>query len=403
MLKGPVWLINKYATPKKYPRHFGMGKALVDQGIDTTLICSVSNSVAPEDPPQFKGWKKVEYHEGLRVIWLNGPKISNNGLVRVLSWFWFELKVILTMWRDKSKPEAILSSSLSILSVWSGWILARRHGARFSFEVRDIWPLSLIELGGYSSGHPLVRFLSFTEKFGYKRANVIIGTMPNLAEHVGGLNPEWTDKTICVPQGVDTAIFNENSQSLPKEFIEAYIPEGKFIVAYAGTLNSNNPIDTLIEAASELAESHPQIHFIILGKGENREKYIGETSQLSNISFPPAIPKQQMAHFLSFVDVGYDAFSSTLAKYGLSRNKWIDYMYNACVIVCSYDGYQSMINEVDAGYFVEYGNAKALKLKLVEIYGLPKKQLDEMSSRAKKYIEEERSFTRLANSYKKYL
>lgn len=399
MLEGPVWLINKYATPKKYPRHFGLGKALVKKGIPTTVICSVSNNAAPDDPPVFSGKLKVENHEGLRVIWLNGSKISENGFQRILSWLSFEWKVIRIMWNDKEKPEAILASSLSVFSVISGWILSRRHNSRFSFEVRDIWPLSLIELGNYSPSNPLIRVISFIEKFGYKRAKTIIGTMPNLIEYVESINGEWSKKTICVPQGQDTRKVGEISCELSKEFVDKYLKEKQFIVAYAGTLNPNNPIDALLGAAEILDSQKEIIHFIVLGEGSNKKMYQEKFGHLSNVSFPPALPKDQIAHFMSFVHVGYDAFSSRLAKYGLSRNKWIDYMSNKCIVICSYNGFQSMLNESGSGFFVPYGDAKALADKIQEVYSMSPGDREKMGQRAQDFIVENRDYNELANLY----
>jgi glycosyltransferase involved in cell wall biosynthesis len=403
MCKGSYWIISKYSTPQKYPRHFGIGKALCRAGANTTLICSVSNSLAPDDVPRFRGWKKIEDHEGLKVIWLNGPKLTKNGVLRILSWFLFEIKVVITMWRVKEKPQAILSSSLSLLSVFSGILLSIRHGARFSFEVRDIWPLSLIELSGISPKNLFVRFLSFAERLGYRKANTIVGTMPNLKEHVAHINKAWEDKVICVPQGLDEPIFNELAKPLDPAFISEHIPKNKFIIAYTGTLNPNNPIDTLIEAAMELESKHSEIHFLILGNGSNKEKYQTMVGDRENIGFPPSIAKNQMASFLSFVDVGEEAVSKGVGRFGLSRNKWIDYMYNRCIIICSNDGYQSMINDANSGYFVPFGDVTELKNKILQVSNQNGDEVNAMKNRGRSYIQENHSFDILAAKFVTHL
>lgn len=399
MSRKSVWIISKYATPNKYPRHFGIGKYLVSKGIHTTLFVSVSNGVAPTDVPSFKGWSKTEYHQGLKVVWMNGPSVSNRGLKRIFSWLWYEFKVISSNLFSKNKPDVILSSSLSLFSIWSGIVLSRRFNAMFSVEIRDIWPLSLVELGGYSKSNLLIRFLSYTEKLGYKRAEVIIGTMPNLVEHVMEVSPANAKKVTCIPQGGDLQIFEEKAERLSPQYIEKYIPEGKFVIAYTGTLNANNPIDSLFEAAEELAKLYPDIHFLILGEGVNKAHYQRMTEALNNVTFPPIIDKKQMAHFLSYVDVGYDAFSSHLGKYGLSRNKWIDYMYNECIIVCSYNGFQSMINEAESGFFVPYNDTPALISALYEVYAMSNEDRKTMKKRAKTYIKDNRTFDKLGKSY----
>lgn len=398
-----IWIISKYASPIKYPRQFGIGSTLAKKGFDVTLITSVSNSVAKDDVPQFSGWMKIEYVDGIRVIWMNGPQVSFDGWIRVFSWLWFEFKILLSFWFISNKPRTVIASSLSLLSVWSGLIVAYYSRAKFVFEVRDIWPLSLIELGGISSNNYIIRFLSFTENIGYKHANAIVGTMPNLKDHVININKAYGAKVFCVPQGVALGIFEEEATKLSQDYIDKYIPTGKFIIAYTGTLNPNNPIEILFEVAKKFEYEQPQIHFIILGQGRNKESYIKDYGALRNISFPPVISKNQMAHFLSFVDVGYDSFSSTLGKFGLSRNKWIDYMYNRCIIVCSYDGYQSMLNESNSGFFVPYGDDQALAEMFLNIYEMPQVSRELMQERARSFIKENRTFDKLGEVYERII
>lgn len=395
-----IWIIAKYATPDKYPRHFGIGKHLASTGADVTLITSVSNSAAVGYTPSFKGWSKTEDHQGLKVLWMNGPAIKNTGLTRIYSWFLFEMKVMLTMIFAK-KPDVILSSSLSLLSVYSGIILSKRFRSKFLFEVRDIWPLSLIELGGFSSKNLLVRFLAYTEKLGYKHAKTIIGTMPNLKAHVQNVSPKHADKVVCVPQGAYLELFEEQSEKLPDDFVKQYIPEQKFIIAYTGTLNANNPIQSLIDVARQFDSKKEQYHFLILGEGNQKSKYIEECKELSNISFPPTIAKAQMAHFLSHVEIGYDAFSSTLAEFGLSRNKWIDYMYNRCIVLCSYDGFQSMINEAQSGFFVPYEDNAALAKQIEMVYDMSPEARSKMKESGRNFILDNRTFDKLGDQYLK--
>ena len=52
------------------------------------------------------------------------------------------------------------------------------------FEIRDIWPLTLVEEGKYSRLNPIYCVLRLLELCGYKYADLIVGTMPNLKQHV---------------------------------------------------------------------------------------------------------------------------------------------------------------------------------------------------------------------------
>ena len=58
-----------------------------------------------------------------------------------------------------------------------------------------------------SPRHPAVKFLAWVERLGYLRADLIVGTMPNLREHV--VEVSGSDKPVAQdPQGLGTSFWN---------------------------------------------------------------------------------------------------------------------------------------------------------------------------------------------------
>mgnify|MGYP000672156266 CR=1 FL=1 len=398
-----IWYLSKYASPEKYSfgtRHFYLGKEWVKNGYEVIIFASNQNHIA-DKLPQFKGKYFREDIEGVNTIWLNTPKAKKStGLSRIFGWFHFEWQLFSVSKKGISKPDVVIASSLSLLTVINAYLFSKRYGAKFIFEVRDIWPLSAIELGGYSKFNPFIILLSIIEKFGYKKAKAIIGTIPNLGEHVQNIIGSG-EKCFCIPQGLSLDFYKE-SQRISQDYVESYIPKNKFIVGYAGTINTNNPLETLIDAANIL-QDHADIHFLIVGKGDMKEKLINKSKHLENVSFPPVVDKKQVNNLLQFVNVCYDSFSSNLAKYGLSRNKWIDYMYAAKPIICSYSGFQSMVNEANSGSFVEYGNAQVLVEEILKYSRMSKQQLEEIGTNGKNFLIENRTFDKLALQYQQII
>lgn len=103
---------------------------------------------------------------------------------RILSWFAFEWHLYFLDRRRLERPDVVIISSLSLLTILYGVFLKRLYGCKLVFEVRDIYPLTLTEELGISACNPLVLLLKFVEKLGYRRADLIVGTMPNLRSHV---------------------------------------------------------------------------------------------------------------------------------------------------------------------------------------------------------------------------
>ena len=397
-----IWYISKYASSVKYSastRHFYLGEEWVKTGNDVTIFSSNSSHLSNSFPELNKSYL-IENINGVKVVWFKIIKSKfSSSISRILGWFLFDLKLLLLSKKSLPKPDVIIVSSLSLTTVLPGLILSKWYKAKFVFEVRDIWPMSAIVLGGYSKYNPFILYLSWLEKLGYRSANLIVGTIPNLGEHVN-VNCKIKTKTICIPQGVSLAFFEQKSELLEQEFIDKYIPKDKFIVCYAGTMNVNNPLDDLINAARILKHRN-DIFFIFIGEGSNRSALKDQSKDLANVVFPPLIAKSKMTALLNLVDVCYDACHSELATYGLSRNKWIDYMYAAKPIICSFEGYQSMINEAKSGTFVKFGNPKELADTILEFSSYPKPKIYAMGFRAKEFIIQNRVFSKLADTYLK--
>ena len=397
-----IWLICKYASPEKYffgTRHFSFAEEWVKHGHDVTIFTSNSSHLT-DKLPQFRGTRMIEEIQGVCTVWLQVLKTNKSfSATRVLSWLHFEWKVLITTKRQFKRPDVIIASSLSILSIISGYLLARYYKARFILEIRDIWPLSAMQLGGYCSNHPFIWVLGKLEKFGYRKAYVIVGTMPNLIEHVQEVEPKFK-ACICIPQGINEELLN-SVESLSEKYIADTFTPNTFKVAYAGTINPNNPIEVLLEAVSQLPDEE-QVEAYILGSGSMLATYKAKYAFCNRIKFIPPIPKKQVKAFLQQTDLCFDSVKSELARFGLSRNKWIDYMNAGRPIVCSYSGYESMINEALSGSFVPFGNVDLLKKEIIMYKNLPLADRLAMGIRAQSYLKENRLFKKLSLEYQIY-
>ena len=220
-----VWYISKYANISAYgadTRQANFCKEFAKAGHKVRLITSNSSHLY-SNLPEFKSSYKDIENDGYKVTWVNTLKYSKaTSLKRIISWFWFEFFVLMMAFHKQyKKPDVVIASSLSILSVLSGCFYKRFYKAKFIFEVRDIWPQTLIDLKGFSHKHPLIWLLSKVERLGYKYSDSIVGTMPGLKDHVEnevGLG----SKVISIPQGINLDFYKENQKELSLDFIETY-------------------------------------------------------------------------------------------------------------------------------------------------------------------------------------
>ncbi len=394
-----IWIISKYASPLKYgfaSRHFYFAKEFNKLGMDTTIISSDSNHLV--NFPNFNKRITTEFIDGVRTIWLKTNKYNGaNSISRMLSWIHFELNIWILNKKRLPVPDVLIVSSLSLLTIISGIILKKKYNCKLIFEVRDIWPLTIIQLGGFSLNNPLVKVLQFIEKKGYLASDVIVGTMPNLAEHVSNVIGK-NNKCRIIPQGLELSLF-ENSLPLDQGYIDQNIPKKKFIIGYAGSIGKSNALETIIECALELEEK-TNIHFVFLGAGDQLEELKKRVNGASNITFLPKVQKRQVQAVIQHFDILYDSVKNiSLYKYGLSRNKWIDYMYAGKPIIASYSGYPSMINESGCGSFVPAEDKNELKNTILCYSRLSKAELSEIGFKGRDWLVENRTFNKLAAKY----
>lgn len=329
----------------------------------------------------------------IRVLKYKGAK----SVGRILSWFHFEWR----LWRlpklDFRKPDAVIVSSLSLLTIFNGLLLRRRYGCRLIFEVRDIWPLTLIEEGGFSPRNPLVVALGMVERLAYRRSDAIVGTMPNLKRHVTeqvGSSPP----VHCIPMGIDKDRIDAGG-TLPLDYVTGHIPEGKFLVCHAGTIGITNALDTLLNCARAMRD-HPKVHFLIVGDGDLKDHYSAVCADLSNVSFAPAVPKAMVQDVLKRCDLLYFAVHvSRVWKYGQSLNKVIDYMLAGRPILASYSGYPSMVDESGGGSYVPAGDVEALRSEILRYVGMSPAERSTIGAAARDWLMSNRTYDHLAHDY----
>lgn len=395
-----VWYISKYvATPSSSNfggRGYFLMKEIARLGYTSIIITSDSNHL--NEVPLLKKRYQYQKYGNFQIIWIKTIKYRGaKSFRRILSWLDFEIKLFLMRKKNLPKPDAIIISSLSLLTILNGLILRSLYHCRLIFEIRDIWPLTLIEEGGFKKNNPFIKFLSWIEKIGYKYTDIIVGTMPNLKEHVKNVLG-YEKKVSCIPMGVDLSSI-DNQLQISEKYINKYIPKNKFIVAYAGTVGITNALDTFFECA-KIMQDKTDIHFLLVGKGDLLSSYQKNYSNLKNLTFAPKVPKQMVQSILTKCDLLYlSANNSKIWDYGQSLNKVIDYMVVGKPIIASYNGYPSMINEACCGTFIAAKNINALKDEIIRYYKMPKEELNQIGQRGREWILNNRNYSKLAQEY----
>jgi len=377
-------------------RGYHLMEEMVSLGCKSIIITSDSNQLV--NVPALNKTYQQDVSNGILIIWIRTLKYRvAKSIRRIISWIDFEFKLFFLPKSNLPKPDAIIVSSLSLLTILNGLRLRKRFKSKLVFEIRDIWPLTIVEEGGFSRNNPFIRLLGYIEKLGYQRSDLIIGTMPNLEEHVKNVLG-YSKEVACIPMGYNATSI-ENQLDIPDDYIAQYFPKNKFIVAHAGTIGITNALDTFFECAHIMVDIE-DIHFLMIGDGDLKQHYESLYSILPNLTFAPKVQKQMVQSVLSKCNLlFFSVHNSEVWRYGQSLNKVIDYMFAGKPIVASYTGYHSMINEAKCGSFVPANDVVALKNEIIRYHEMSEAELTEIGIRGKEWIILNRNYKKLASDY----
>lgn len=388
-----IWIINQYCGSRIHGMNFRswyFANEMKKEGFHPHII-TASFSHLLQKLPDVKGRFTFENVEGIDYTWVKVSKYTGSQSIgRVLVMIQFMLQLFLFPKKKLPKPDVIMVSSLSPFPVLNAFFWSRKYKAKLVFEVRDIWPLSLIEIGGMSTKHPLVLFFGWFEKFAYRKADKVISLLPNADEHMLNRGMK-ADKFMCIPNGFDPMEM-EKIQGLPKDFIDK-IPKDKFIVGYTGSIGAANAMEYFIEA-SKLLKDHQDIHFIMVGKGQHRERL--EKDAGDNVSFLGAVDKNQVQSVLQYFDLCYIGWHNhSIYRFGISPNKVFDYMFSAKPILHSVKASNDIVDLAGAGKSVRPEDPKAIADAILELSKMEKTQLDTWGENGKTYVQEHHTYEQL--------
>ena len=396
-----IWSISKYASPPNYSkwpaRLFELNKEFIKLGHNAVFITSDSNHFSHF--PDTDNIYNFEIVEKVSICWIKTKKYTKTASIsRVLSWFDFEKKLFKLDTSKFDKPDIIIVSSLSIFSIIYGYFLKKKFGCFLVFEIRDIWPLTMTEEASYSKWHPLVILIGFIEKFGYKKADLVVGTMPKLDLHVKNILG-YQKPFFCAPLGFNSDNYKEESFNQEKNPFDEVFPKEKMIIGYAGSMGITNALEPFIKTIKSLNEDE-KLHFMLVGSGDLRVKFEKELEECKNVTFLPRIAQDEVKYFLEKCDVLYLSTQySRVWDYGQSMNKVVEYMLASKPIIASYSGYPSMINEANCGVFVKIVTPEDLKKVILDITHLSLNDRKQLGENGKKWVYENRQYSKLAKMY----
>jgi len=391
-----IWIVNHYADPPDglATRSFDIGRRWVEKGHPTTIfVCSFSHYHL--QPVRNLGWRlwREQDIEGVRYVWIAAPSYRGNDWRRVLNMVVFSTLAFIAGAVRRERPDVVIGVSVHPLAALAGSFLARIKGARFYFEVTDLWPETLIDFGRLSPDGRVARWMRRLERHLFQRAERIVMLWRHTDAYVEaqGVSPA---KVLWVPHGVELARYEE---------LEPYegAPARPFRIMFLGGFVASNSLEAILDAAALLQErGRDDIKFLLIGSGQERESLIkrAKAMELRHVEFRPSVPKRDVGKVMGEADAFiYGLRDLPLYRFGISLNKLTDYLAAGRPIVFFGRSSYDPVRDAEAGFSVPPGDTRGLAGAIERLVALTPQERMEMGERGRRYLLEHHNIPRLAD------
>jgi glycosyltransferase involved in cell wall biosynthesis len=391
-----LWIFNHYARTGEDAggaRHFEMAKHLAIRGWLVTIFASgVTHRTGKNLVPPGES-RSVRVIDGVKFVWLKASTYKGNGLSRwknIVEYYLEAIKV--KQLEGLEAPHFVIGSSVHPLAGLAAFHVARRFGVPFVFEVRDLWPQTLIDLGKLSKRSPIAFTLRRLEGFLYKRAELIVSVLPGAVDYIQafGVDPQ---KVVWISNGVDLGAYHDAGPFIVKD---------RFELMYLGSLGEANAIEVLLDAMRLVSVKNPEVILRLIGTGpregalKNQARSLGLLDK--TVYFDGAVPRSEVAGIAkeanAFVITVKDV--PGLYRYGISMNKIFDYMAAGKPTIIAVDAFNNPIAESGGGITVPPDDPLKLADMILALSRMAPEELETMGKMARDHAARYYSYEHLA-------
>jgi glycosyltransferase involved in cell wall biosynthesis len=280
-------------------RAYEHAKRWVAAGDEVTVLTSIPNFPTGRPLPPYRNrLYQKEVIDGIKVVRVWTWLAANRGILwRSLDFLSFAASSFVA--GTFQTADVIVATSPQLLTGLSGRWLAALKRRPWIFEVRDLWPDSIVAVGVMRDNF-FIRMLHRLEQQFYRHATRIVAVSDGIRDRLVARGVP-AEKIAVVPNGVDLRRIVAAGAS-PESLRDALNVRGKFVVGYVGTHGMAQGLEVVVRAAQRM--SGGDIHFLLVGEGARRQAVmtLARELQLDNITFVGLVPLDLAAEHLRLCD-----------------------------------------------------------------------------------------------------
>ncbi len=327
-----------------------LSREWVRLGHEVTVLTGFPNHPTGVIPLGYRGeLVRREIVDGIKVVRAPTYAAANKGLgKRILNYLASggsaaALGPFLT-----SRPDVLIATSPQFLTAVAGLWLSRMKNVPFIFEVRDLWPRSIVAVGAMSATSPIVRGLEMLERILYQRADHIVVVTESFVDEISALGIDRSKMTV-ITNGVDLDLFTPRPRDDARRALG--LPGG-FLATYVGTHGMAHGIGTVLDAA-KLPRSKGMT-FLLVGEGAEKAtlKERAAREGIRNVVFWDQQTRDRVSQIIAASDVCLVLLRDKPLFRAVIPSKIFEFMGCGRAIVTTVDGEtRTIVERAKAGVF----------------------------------------------------
>ncbi len=380
-----------------------LAREWVRLGHDVTVLTAFGHHPTGIKAPRDQ-WvlTRKEMVDGIKVLRTYVYAAPNKGtLRRMLSYASFMLSAVTIGRLRLTPPDVVVATSPQLLCGVAGFLLARGMGTPFVFEVRDLWPESILAVGAMRQNR-IIRGLKHVARMLYTRSDEIVTVGEGYRRRIHALYGIPLRKMQVIPNGIDTSLFRPGGRD--NGIRTEYGWKDRFVIMYVGTHGMAHGLHHVVEAARQLRDD-PDKLFVFVGEGAEKDnlKRQAAAARLTNVQFIDQQPKSRLPGFYAACDLGLVTLRNTELFQEVLPSKIFEYLGMERPILLTVGGEaRHLIERAGAGRYVPPEDVPAM---VDAIRQFADKRCDRvaMGRNGRQYVLENYDRRQLARQYIKFL
>jgi colanic acid biosynthesis glycosyl transferase WcaI len=395
-----ICIVNEFFYPDNTG---GTGTVLSDlvrvlREIDTEMEIDVVTSRnlyrrAESALPAYENWNEVSIHR------LATPRPNDLPLPLRLGANLLFCAAALAKLVSLPKYDVVLLATAPPMVAMAAMALKKLKGTPFVYIIYDLEPDRSVTMKILSQNHPVVKIFRWSQQRWLQSAAKVVVLGEHMGEYLSRTYGISMQSIHAIPIGSDPSEIVPGPKS--SRFRAQHGLSG-FVVLYSGNFGRYHNFDTVLDAARQIRETHPQISFVLVGGGAQKAHiaYRVQEENLSNVRLFDFVPKEDYADLLASADISFVTLEPGMEALCVP-SKFYSILASGRPVLATVSPKSEVarvIDEAEAGVHMEQAATEHLVAAVIALSENPA-QAERMGQNARRVLEEKYSMAEIARQY----